>query len=97
MEWNRSRFFMIGLLLLLFGVHFRCVNAIVLNKHTTQFLAERMEQMSDDLASTKPSNWLASQGPIANKTITPPTFLGWSLLSVGSVITLHALVMRKQV
>jgi hypothetical protein len=84
---------MIGLLLLFFGAHFRCVNSIVLNKHTTQFLAERMS--SDDLAGGKPSTWLASQGG-ANKTITPPTWLGWSLLSVGSVITLHSLVMRKQ-
>lgn len=84
---------MIGLMLLLFGAHFRAIESIVLTKQATQFLAEKM---GDDLASGGGmSTWMASRGPIANKTVTPPTWLGWSLLSVGSVITLHSLVMRK--
>lgn len=94
MEWNRSRFFMIGMLLLLFGAHFRCVDSIVLTKQVTQFLAEKMGE--DQFAGGGTTTWLAARGPIANKTLTPPTWLGWSLLSVGSVITLHSLVMRKQ-
>lgn len=90
-ELNRPQIYLAGLIVLLLGVQFRLVDSIVLNEPATKFVAERFE--SGELATTAP-NWFAQALPV-KKTITPPKWIGWSLLSVGGVMVLHSLAMRK--
>lgn len=90
-ELNRPQMYMAGLIVLLLGLHFRIVDSVVLNEPATKFVAERFE--SGELASTTP-NWFVQTMPV-KKTITPPKWIGWSLLSVGGVLVLHSLAMRK--
>src|SRR4051812_34225908 len=90
-ELNRPQIYMAGLIVLLLGLQLRLVNAIVLNDQTTKIIAERFE--SHETASTMP-NWFAANVPVSKKTITPPKWMGWSLLSIGGVMVLHSLALR---
>jgi hypothetical protein len=91
MELNRPQMYLAGVVVLLLGLQFRLVESIVLTEPATKFVAEKFE--SGELASTAP-NWLAQSVPV-KKTVTPPKWLGWSLLSIGGVMVLHSLAMRK--
>ena len=39
--------------------------------------------------------FLAAAGPMGLRTVKPPEWLGWCLISVGGVVLLHALAMKK--
>ena len=91
MDLNRHQFLFIGLLVLLLGLQVRYVNAYVLNPQATQFLAEHTGQSS-------PSTSLfsaAGAGAGARKTIQPPEWLSWCLISLGAVLVLHSLAMPR--
>lgn len=92
MEFNRNQFMMIGVLLLLLGLQFRTFDSCTLNPKTTQFLAARF---SDSSTAAATSTLFASSSPVVRKVIRPPNWLGWSLMSMGSVLILHSLAMKK--
>jgi hypothetical protein len=89
MELNRNNWFMIGLLLLFLGLQFRAVDTFVLNEKTSRFLAERVRP------AVAETGFLASVGPTPRKSIKPPSWLGFAMISVGSVLVLHAMAMKK--
>src|SRR5687767_14509437 len=97
MELNRNQFFMAGMLVLLLGVQFRAVDTFVLNERTTQVLAQRMQAWKQpQMASTGGfPTMIAASGPIANHRMQPPKWLGWALVSVGSVLLLHSFSLKK--
>jgi len=92
LELNRAQMYMAGLIVLFLGIEFRLVDSIVLNQQATKFVVERFE--TTEIAPTAP-NWLTLKMPVSNKAVTPPKWLGWSFLSLGGVMVLHALAMRK--
>jgi hypothetical protein len=93
MEFNRNQFMMIGVVLLLLGFQFRMFESCTLNPKTTQFLAARFQDAPTAAAT---GSLFGTSGPaIVRKVIHPPTWLGWSLMSVGSVLVLHSLAMKK--
>lgn len=92
MEFNRNQFMMIGVVLLLLGLQFRTFESCTLNPKTTQFLANRF---SDAGSAAATSNLFTSAGSGVRKVIRPPSWLGWSLMSIGSVLILHSLAMKK--
>ena len=94
MDMSRSQLFFAGLVLLFLGIQFRVTETITLTPEFTRYLAERAEHPAlaaanavDALAGTKTS--------IPPKTFPPPDWLGWSLVSLGSVLVLHSLAMPK--
>lgn len=93
MDLNRPQMYMAGIIVLTLGIQFRMVDSIVLTQQATQVIAEKMESM--DIANNAPTMF-AARVPIAKKVITPPRWLGWSFLSIGGVMVLHSLAMRKQ-
>jgi hypothetical protein len=97
MELNRNQYLMAGLVVLMLGIQMRMVEAFVLNEHATQFLAQRMQQIKgQQLASASDmSTQLAAQAPIGKKRLVPPDWLGFSFVSVGSVLVLYSLVLKK--
>jgi len=97
MEFNRNQFFMAGMLVLLLGVQFRAVDTFVLNERTTQILAQRVQAWKQpQMASTgNLPTILAASGPVGNYRAVPPKWLGWALVSVGSVLILHSLSLKK--
>jgi hypothetical protein len=93
MDLNRHQFLFIGFLLLLIGVQFRYVNAYVLNAEATRFLAERTGQATPGASSFMSVTAGTSAAP--RKTLEPPEWLSWCLISVGAVLCLHSLAMPR--
>lgn len=94
MDLNRNQFFLIGVLLILLGAQLRAVDSYVLNEKATQFLAKRMPEKQVD-PYQRMQLYMAAQGPSPLRRVKPPKWIGYSLLSVGAVLTLHALSMKK--
>ncbi len=92
MDFNRNQLFLTGLLLLLFGVQFRLVETFTLNQQTTKFLASRFQEPSD---APVQSMFVNSNINIAGKMVKPPLWLGYSLISIGSVLVLHSIMLPK--
>lgn len=89
MDINRNQFFLAGLLILLIGLQFRVVESFVLSEPVTQYLVDNFgTQESGGAAGV-----LSSVGPPAKRTLHPPEWLGWALISIGSVLILHSLAM----
>lgn len=96
MDLNRNQFFFLGLVVVLIGLQFRFVNAYVLNPKTTNFIAERTGQSSGQTSSfTSFFSSAAGSSTGSRKVLQPPEWLGWCLISVGSVLILHSLAMRR--
>jgi hypothetical protein len=87
-ELNRNHYFMVGLFILCLGVQFRLVESYSLNERVSKFIAERT-------ASNSAAQFLPSVGPTPRKEIAPPEWLGWAMMSIGTVLILHSLAMPK--
>lgn len=94
MDMNRNQWFMYGVLIVLIGIHFRMIDSVVLNEKTSQIIARQL--YSEELASAGPiQTSFINNPPVAKRTVKPPRWLGWSLISIGSVLVLHSLAMKK--
>jgi len=94
MDISRNQYFFAGLVLLLIGLEFNMVDTFVLNAKFTQFLAERSSHPMASVNATSQA-LLQSDSPPVQKSWPPPEWLGWSLLSIGSVLILHSWAMKK--
>ncbi len=94
MDVNRNQYFLVGLVVLFFGLQVRFVDSYVLTPEFTQILAERT---AHPLAAVNAATAVVtpSRTPLARKTVRPPEFVGWALLSFGSVLILHSLSMKR--
>jgi hypothetical protein len=96
MELTRNHYCVIGLILLFFGIELRAVDSFVLTPEATNVLADRaghpiaaVNNMAQSVFNT--------EKPLLpfKKTLQPPEWLGWALMSIGAVLVLHALSMPK--
>jgi hypothetical protein len=92
-EVNRNQYFMLGLVILLLGLQVRMVETFVLNEKSSRFLAERLSPLSGGDEANR--SYLASVGPAPRRTVRPPTWLGYALMSIGAVLILHSLAMKR--
>lgn len=91
MELNRNHYIVIGIVLILLGVQLKMVDSFVLNEAASQRLLPKGQRtLSSDLTA-----FATVAAPAARKTITPPPWAGWLVISAGAVLTLHALSMPK--
>jgi hypothetical protein len=97
MDVNRNQIFLGGLVVLLLGIQLRLVDSYVLNERATQFLAQRMQQLNGNQPASASdfSTTFAAQSPIGHKRIDVPPWLGYSLLSIGGVLVLYSLALKK--
>lgn len=91
MELNRNQYFFMGLVVLLLGLQVRAVSSYTLTHEATKFLAERTSSSTESTLMALSSDL----GAGAKKVIHPPEWLGWCLISVGSVLILHSLAMKR--
>jgi hypothetical protein len=96
MEINRNQWFLFGLIILLLGAQFRLVDSYVLTAESTELLARGTGQ---PVAAANPSSPLLlplqSAPATVRKTVVPPEWIGWVMLSVGLVATFQSLAMRR--
>jgi hypothetical protein len=93
MELNRNHWFLIGLLLLFVGLQLRRVDTFVLNEKASKFLADRIQPAVADSGGYP--QFLSSVGPTPRKSIKPPPWIGFAMISVGAVMVLHSLAMKR--
>jgi hypothetical protein len=92
MEFNRNHYFLAGLVILMLGIQMRMVDSFVLSSESTRFLATKFPNAKGaTIATMAPAG--SSSGP--RKTLRPPEWLGWALISAGSVLVLHSLAMPR--
>ena len=94
MDIDRNRYFMFGVVLFLLGLQFRLVDSFVLNENSTRAL-HRFSQRSNIIDSNLATNVYMQVGT-PKKSLRPPNWLGFVLLSVGGVICLHAMVLPRR-
>jgi hypothetical protein len=94
MDITRNQYFFAGLLILLLGIQFRIVESADLTPDFTQFLAERTSHPLASVSATS-QTLIQSEKPIIKKTVRPPDWVGWSMMSLGSVLILHSWAMKK--
>ena len=94
MDITRNQFFFAGLLCILLGAEFRLIDTVDLTPEFTLFLAERT---GHPLASVSNASQTLTQSdrPLVKRTIQPPEWIGWSLISIGAVLILHSWGMKK--
>lgn len=88
-----GRFFMFGIVLALLGAQLRLVDTFVLTPKASQFVETRLRTTGYEIDPYE--NIYLASGPVAKKTFTPPRWMGWALLSVGGVLAMHGLTIRR--
>ena len=86
-EFNRNQFMMFGVIVLLLGLELRMFDSFTLSEKATHFIVSRM--------SDPPAVATIAPASAARKVLRPPPWLGWSFISVGSVLILHSFGMKK--
>lgn len=94
MDINRNQWFLFGLVLLFLGIQFRVIDSYVLTEDATRVLSERFGTKSQAMA-TNTARFLPAVGAGPRKVIRPPDWLGWALMSAGSVLILHSFAMKR--
>jgi hypothetical protein len=95
MEITRNQYFCVGLVLLFMGIEFRAIDSAVLTPEFTGILAQRSG--SPVAAVNSVAEFLSpAKKPVLQKTVHPPEWIGWTLLTVGCVAVFHALAMPRQ-
>jgi hypothetical protein len=93
-EFNRYHYFIVGLIVLLIGIQLRLVESYVLNEETTRWLMQQSGDTGIQLAG-KAADLMPAVGAGPRKTVVPPDWLGWAMISIGSVLVLHSLALPK--
>ena len=93
MEINRNQYFLMGLVLLMLGLQVRWVDTYVLNERASRFLAERLTPIVDGDGGVRP--FMPAVGATPRRTLRPPSWLGYALISTSAVLILHSLAMKR--
>ncbi len=94
MHLNRNHYFFAGVVILFLGLQFRFVDSFVLNAEASSFIAKRFASKSQAPLAVI-NDYLPGQTASPLRSVTPPKWLGWALLSLGSVLILHSWAMPK--
>ena len=93
MSMYRNRYFLAGILLVLLGVQFRMVESFVLNESATRVLARVSKKTTADNSAM--TDMLMQIYPNQTKRVEPPRWLGLAMITVGAVISCHALAIPR--
>ncbi len=94
MKLNRNHYLLIGLVLVFLGLQFRLVDTFVLNEPLSK-VVRRQAQTPTAQTVAFAQRFVPTPQAMQLHPVQPPKFIGWVLLSVGSVLVLQSLAMRK--
>lgn len=89
MRFDRHHLLLAGLLLFLCGMQFRLVESFTLSERSSHFISAQLGGKAGPQPQTL---W---RNVPSRKVVKPPRWLGLALMSVGSVLTLKSLSMKK--
>ena len=94
---SRQHFLILGVMIILIGVQLRFVQSYVLTPRATQFIEAKIKKASlQTVDSYDPyDHFLIEAAPHEQRSFTPPRWLGWAMISVGAVLMLHGITIRK--
>ena len=94
MEFNRRHVLMLGVIVFVVGLQFKMFESVVLTESSSRFIAEKLKR-SESTPQTTVNNVLNASTPIpvAKRTIKPPLWIGWAVISAGAILVLHSLAM----
>ncbi|MBI1903195.1 MAG: hypothetical protein HYS13_19005 [Planctomycetia bacterium] len=95
MKLNRNHYFFLGMVLLLLGLQFRFVESYVLNAQSTSVIDQYLSGPQPSSPYSAFTSLIPTQAAPQLRTVTPPKFIGWALLSVGAILILHSIAMPK--
>jgi hypothetical protein len=79
--------------LFLLGLQFRLIDSFVLNENSTRAL-QRFAQKAKIADNVATNIYMQVASP--KKSLNPPNWLGFVLLTVGGVVSLHAMVLPRR-
>lgn len=94
MEINRNQVFIAGVVLVLLGIEFRMMDSFVLTPRATKLLAEQTNHPVAAATNTLDS-LTGAETRLPAKVLQPQEWVGWLMISVGSVLILHSMTMSK--
>jgi hypothetical protein len=94
MEINRNQYFFVGLVLLLLGLQYQFVDTLVLKPECAKLLGE---EQSPPVAAARDAlgSLVQTSSSVSSRTMRPPEWIGWALLSLGAVLVLHSWAMPR--
>lgn len=98
MQFNRNHYLLAGLVVFLMGLQFRAVESFTLNRECSQFIATRFPKKSQnplEIQSASLTSLAIESGSPQLRTVKPPRWVGYAMMSVGAVFILHSLGMPK--
>ena len=95
MSMYRNRYFLAGILLILLGVQFRMVDSFVLNEPATRALA-RVSKSGAVADNSSVNSMMMRMYPSPRKRVEPPRWLGLALITVGAIVSFHAVAIPKE-
>jgi hypothetical protein len=95
MKLNRNHYFFLGMVLLLLGLQFRFVESYVLNAQATNVIDQYLSGQPQSSSINVLTQLIPAQAAPQFRTVTPPKFIGWALLSIGAILILHSIAMPK--
>ena len=95
MELNRNHYFMIGLVILFIGIQARVVYSVELTPQCVKFLADKTGHPMAAAIKATDATSITGQTAALSKTVVLPEYAGWCSMSIGAVLILHALAMKK--
>ena len=95
MKMDRNRWLLVGLLVLFLGLEFRFVERVTLTQEMSETLAFNKEPEAANAAARFGQIFPAVGPTIPQQSFNLPRWMGWLLISVGSVIVLQSFVMPK--
>ena len=95
MSMYRNRYFLAGILLILLGVQFRMVDSFVLNESATRALA-RVSKSGAVADNASVGAMMMRMYPNPRKRIEPPRWLGLAMITVGAIVSFHAIAIPKE-
>ena len=94
MDLNRNHYFAAGVVALLLGWQLRYVDSFVLNEKASTYLAQQFSEGPSVAAVGPDLRRFLGPTPQFRRTVRPPRWVGFSLLSLGGVLVLHSFAMR---
>ncbi len=100
-----TRIFLMGVIILFFGIQLRAVDTFVLNERVSSIINKRVAARAAEVEDSQqaslydpyfrlePAKPKAANMP-AFRRVSPPRWLGWSFLSIGAVLVFTAPTFR---